>query len=308
VRFKGLDLNLLIALDALLDEKSVSRAAIRTFRSQPTMSGALARLREHFQDELLVSVGRKLVLTSFAESLVLPVRNILDLIDNTVDVARKFSPQAAERTFRICVSDFMIELIMPDVALRVARAAPNVILELVSAANGAADMLENGSVDLLLVQDTAASRLFYAEIVREEDYVILGWSGNRHLKAPLGKDEFLRLGRVAARFGPRRTLSSAEIQLQQFGGNQRIELYSSSFITMPRFLVGTDRIALMQRTLAEAHARALPLVIRPLPVDLRPMRIALQNHSARAGDTGIEWLKGVIRESIAAADIEFSDI
>lgn len=306
MRFKGLDLNLLIALDALLDEKSVSRAAIRTFRSQPTMSGALARLRDHFQDELLVPVGRKLVLTSFAESLVLPVRHILDLIDDTIDVGRKFDPRTASRTFRICVNDFMIELLMPDVALRIAREAPNVILELVSAASGAAELLENGSVDLLLVQDTAASRMFYAEIVKEEDYVILGWSGNERLKNGLTKEQFLKTGRVAARFGPKRALSAAEVQLQQYGA-QRIELYSSSFITMPRFLVGTHRVALMQRALAEAHARALPLVVLPLPVRLRPSRIALQNHSARAGDEGIEWLKAIIRQSIAANDIELID-
>lgn len=305
MRFKGLDLNLLVALDALLDERSVSRAAIRTFKSQPTMSGALARLREHFQDELLVPVGRKLVPTSFAESLVVPVRQILDLIDHTVDVSRKFDPATASRTFRVCVNDYMIELLMPDVALRVAKSAPDVILELVSAVNGASDLIENGGVDLLLVQDSAASRMFYAETVKEEDYVILGWSGNERLKGGLTRDQFLKTGRVAARFGPKRSLSVAEVQVQQYGGGQRIELFSSSYITMPRFLVGTNRVALMQRSLAEAHARALPLVILPLPVKVRPIRIVLQNHPARAGDEGIEWLKGIIRDAIAASDIEF---
>jgi hypothetical protein len=92
MHFKGLDLNLLAALDVLLHEKNTARAGERLCLSQSAVSGALARLREYFNDELLVQAGRGFVLTPLAESLIEPVRGLLQQIEETIAAKARFDP------------------------------------------------------------------------------------------------------------------------------------------------------------------------------------------------------------------------
>ena len=108
------DLNLLVTLDALLAEKNVTRAGMRMNLSQSAMSGALARLRDFFQDELLVPMGRKMVLTPLAEDLVQPVRDVLLQIQATVATKPHFEPATSTRHFTLAVSDYVTSVLMID--------------------------------------------------------------------------------------------------------------------------------------------------------------------------------------------------
>src|SRR5262245_4933192 len=112
MRFNRLDLNLLVALDALLAEQNITRAAERLHLSQSAVSGALARLREHFQDELLVQVGRRMTRTPLAESLAQPVREILAQVQATVERRPGFDPSTSDRQFSIMVSDYVTTVLM----------------------------------------------------------------------------------------------------------------------------------------------------------------------------------------------------
>lgn len=107
MRFKGLDLNLLVALDALMKERNLTRAASSLNLSQPAMSAAVARLRAYFRDELFIMRGRKLVLTPRAEELSAPVREALLHIQLAIVSRDTFEPSQSERCFRIALSDFM---------------------------------------------------------------------------------------------------------------------------------------------------------------------------------------------------------
>ena len=111
------DMNLLIALDALLREKSVTRAGERIYLSQSAMSGALQRLRDHFGDELLVRVGRELELTPRAEALVEPIRDILLRVQAALEEP-SFEPATAMRTFSIMMSDYCFVAYMRAVIKR----------------------------------------------------------------------------------------------------------------------------------------------------------------------------------------------
>src|SRR5579862_4455545 len=104
MNFKGLDLNLLVALDAVLRERSVSRAAERLFLSQPAMSNALARLRDFFHDPLVVQQGRQLLLTPRSEALLQPVRAVLMMVDAAIVDPTAFEPAKVEREIRILAS------------------------------------------------------------------------------------------------------------------------------------------------------------------------------------------------------------
>ncbi len=105
MHLRGLDLNLLVALDVLIDERNVTRAADRLNLSQSGMSTALARLRNFFDDQLLVPLGRKMVLTPLAQTLVDPVREIVLRTHTLIDTTPGFNPAIATRRFTIMCSD-----------------------------------------------------------------------------------------------------------------------------------------------------------------------------------------------------------
>src|SRR5215213_10127915 len=117
------DLNLLVALDALLTERNVTRAGNRLHLSQSAMSGALARLRHYFRDELLVPVGRQMALTPVAEGLVEPVRDILLQIRGTLGSKPQFDPLTATRHMSLAVSDYVADILMADVLRRARQEA-----------------------------------------------------------------------------------------------------------------------------------------------------------------------------------------
>ena len=129
MRYRRLDLNLLVALDALLSEKSVTRAASKLNITQPAMSGALARLRDYFEDPLVVQVGRQMELTPLAVSLVAPVHDIILRIDSAIATEPAFEPRESKRHFSITASDYVIRVFLLDVLKRVHREAPGVSFE-----------------------------------------------------------------------------------------------------------------------------------------------------------------------------------
>ncbi|RYF45832.1 MAG: LysR family transcriptional regulator, partial [Comamonadaceae bacterium] len=115
MRYQRIDLNLLSALDALLTERNVTRAAERMYMTQSAMSGVLSRLRDYFGDPLLVQVGRTMQLSPRAESLIEPVRNILLQVDATLGVKPEFVPELDDRKFRVIASDYVTQVLLTEV-------------------------------------------------------------------------------------------------------------------------------------------------------------------------------------------------
>lgn len=302
MRFKGLDLNLLVALDALLAERNVSAAARRVFISQPAMSAALARLRDHFADDLLAPLGRRMVPTAFAEALAEPLRALMLQIEATVGAGQRFDPATARRKFTISISDYMTEVLMGRVVARVAAEAPGVVLEIIPPSDAPARSLETGEIDLMITPDVYAAPGHPADLLYEEEHVVVGWAGNPALAAPLTVDRFFELGHVVVRFARSRAVSFAETEMDQMGCERRIELVSPSFTATPKLLIGTARIALVQRRLARIYAAQLPLRVLEVPFPMRPLREVAQHHSVRGGDQGLQWLKGVFHAEALAVD------
>src|SRR5579883_2295229 len=112
MHFRNLDLNLLVALDALLAERNITQAGKRLHLTQSAMSGALARLREYFGDELLAQVGRKMVPTPLGKSLTEPVRNALHNIQATIATKTRFDPATSKRHFKFMMSDYVATVLM----------------------------------------------------------------------------------------------------------------------------------------------------------------------------------------------------
>lgn len=156
MRYRRLDLNLLVALNVLLEECSVSRAAQRLNLGQSATSAALARLREHFQDPLLVPLGRGLQLTPLARQLAPKVRDVLDLAGELVETTADFDPARCERRFTLVASDYVAATLIPAVSRELRRLAPGaslVVRDLSLPRDGdqVAEALEYRRSDLVIV-------------------------------------------------------------------------------------------------------------------------------------------------------------
>lgn len=129
MRFRHLDLNLIIYLDALFAERSVSRAAERVHISQSAMSDALARLRDYFKDRLFVQVGRSMVPTPLAQSIVQPIRDILLQVESVASANVQFNPRNSRCKIGILASDYVSDVLLQKVLLRLSREAPGISVE-----------------------------------------------------------------------------------------------------------------------------------------------------------------------------------
>ena len=157
MNLKGLDLNLLVALDVLLRERSITRGGERLGLSQSAMSGALARLREYFSDPLLVPVGRSLMLTPLAEGLSDPVTRILRDIQAAISTRAEFDPAHSDRRFSIMASDYAFTAFMPQLFARLEREAPSVTLQLRQLSPDWHEELNRGDIDFLIVPERYAA-------------------------------------------------------------------------------------------------------------------------------------------------------
>lgn len=299
MRFQRLDLNLLVALDALLAERSVSLAAERICLSQSATSSALARLREYFGDELLIVKGRQMILTARAESLVEPVRAVLEQIRTTIAVMPAFDPAESDRTIRIMASDYSTEVLLAGVMREFGVVAPGMRFEIHAMQDTAIESLERGIIDLLISIDISLSPDHPSQILFEEDYVVVGWNENPAMAEPMTRDLFFKLGHVTMRFGKARVPAFEDWFVRQQKQQRNIELVAPSFLSVPGLIIGSNRISSMHRRLATRMAEYLPLAIRELPLDIPPIREAVQWHITNNNDPAIRWV--VERLAVAAA-------
>lgn len=300
MRFNGLDLNLLVALDAILVEGGISRAAERIHLSQSAMSGALARLREYFGDELFVQVGRKLVRTPLADSLAGPVRDILMRVDATVAANPVFDPAVSDRRFSIIASDYMMTVLIDRLLARAYREAPGITFQLFSA-DKAVEMIERGEVDLLMIPQQFALPDHPVEPTIEESYTCVAWTHNTALGDTLSLDQYLALGHVAPIFGPARMPTFEGWFLKKFGVSRRVEVVTYNLTSPPLLVIGTNRIATVHTRLARLYARYLPIRLLAPPVEFPKLVGVMQWHRYKSHDPGLLWLRRLIRE-VAAED------
>jgi DNA-binding transcriptional LysR family regulator len=303
MRFDRLDLNLLVALDALLSERSVSLAADRICLSQSATSSALGRLRDYFADDLLVQKGRQMVLTARAEGLVEPVRAVLDQIRTTIAVPPPFDPATCDRSIRLMASDYITEVLLTTALTDVNQMAPNMRFEVQPLTEVLLESLERGFVDLLITIDYAIFADHPSQILFEDDYVVVGWNGNPAMAGPMTKELYFELGHVTARFGRGRVSAFEDWFVRRQKRQRRIEIVAPSFLSLPGLVIGSNRIATMHRRLANKLAAYLPLTLREVPLDMPPIREAIQWHISSNNDPAIRWLvERIVASAQAPAD------
>jgi LysR family nod box-dependent transcriptional activator len=291
LRYKGIDLNLFAALEVLLTERNVTRAAAQLNLSQSATSSALARLREQFDDELLVQAGRELHRSPFAEEILPRLRAVLAHVDNDLINLRVTDPRKAVRNIKIMASDYVALAMLGRCLAEISAEAPGVTFDIVPVSNNLPKVIEDYSVDLLITLDLYISRQHPSALFFEDDYVALACAGNEALAERLTMEEFLSSPQVSVRLQRESGQTHDEWFLEQSGFQKATAVTVRSHALVPYFIVGTKRIATLHRRQATIFARQFPLRVLELPMLIPSVREMLQWHQSNDGDPVLEYLR-----------------
>lgn len=294
MRFKGLDLNLLVALDALMTARSLTAAARSIHLSQPAMSAAVARLRAYFRDDLFTMHGHELVPTPLAEALAAPTREALLHIRLSLTERDTFDPAKSDRRFRVILSDFIALVFFRTVIARVAREAPNITFELIPFDDQPDEPLHRGEVDFLIFPEMYMSNTHPKAKLFDETLVCVGSHTNKQLSRKLTFDRYMSMGHVAAQFGRTGKPSIEAWLLLEHGHKRRIEVGVPSFSLIPPLLLGTERIATMHSRLARHFAATMRLRIVDLPIPLPAFTEAVQWPALHNNDQASIWMREIM--------------
>jgi len=293
------DLNLLVTLDALLSERNVTRAGLRVNLSQPAMSGALGRLRECFQDELLVPMGRTMGLTPLAQNLVQPVRDLLLQVQATIAIKPRFDPATSTRHLSIAVSDYVTSVLVVDFLRDLKYQSPSLTFELRPVGKRATNDLESGALDLLIAPELFASPIHPKEVLFEDTHTCVAWSNNSQVGNVISLEQYLTLGHVIVHVGEIGSSNYDERMLRAQNHVRNIEVVTPSFDLAPQLVLGTDRIATVPTMLARKYAALLPIKLLRVPVEIPPLLEVLQWHRAYDHDLANSWLRSQLKARAA---------
>jgi LysR family nod box-dependent transcriptional activator len=289
MRLDQFDLNLLIAFDVLLSERSVTHAARRLNLTQSAMSASLKRLRESLNDDILVQHGKKMIPTPRALDLAPEITSVLQRLRGLIASATTFDPGVSSRRFRIAASDYITTVLIAPLLKQLQAEAPGIELDISLPCTGSAKAMDDGELDLLLTPEQFIAPHHPYEVLFAERHVVIGCASNPVLRQPLTQERFFECGHVVVHIQGEPTF--IEAALDAAGVERRVEIIAPSFIQAPWMLRMTSRLALMHERLAMLLAGPLSLAVQPCPIDLPAMIETMQYHSARANDQGLAWLR-----------------
>jgi LysR family nod box-dependent transcriptional activator len=297
---EGVDLNLLVALDALLAERSVTRSANRVGLSQPGMSNALARLRKLFGDPLLVREGQALVLTPRAESLRQPVQEALSLIQHALENRPGFDPARDHVTLTVSCSDYSLLMLIGPLVRRLAAAAPGLTIQVLPRAPDAVRLLRDGEADLVIEPaeimpdvELPSMRLF------ADRWLCCVWEGNTQVGDCMTLETYLRLGHLVYSAVRGHPISMVDTHLAQAKVPRRIEFTVESFLLAPFLLQGTDLVTVVPERAAGHLRRTAAVRFLEPPLPLPPITEMLWWHPRHTADPAHAWLRARIGEVAA---------
>jgi DNA-binding transcriptional LysR family regulator len=303
VNLGRIDLNLLVHLDALLTERSVTRAAARVGIGQSAMSHNLARLRELFGDELLTRGSEGMRLTPRAMTLLEPVRIMLAQVDALVSRNQAFNPAAAMRTFRFGLPDGMEILIMPALLARMREVAPGIHLRLYNFdASRLLDELDADEMDLAIGFATFLQGQIHHKRRKlfTDPYLCMFNAEITGIVPPISLDDYVRFPHVLTSLRPGRNVRGVvDEALEKLGLRRSIALTTPRFLTVPSLVASAPVIVTMQARLARLFAIELGLSLSPPPVELSEVTVSLLWHASYDHDPAHIWLRELVIQLVA---------
>lgn len=287
----SVDLNLLTALDALLTEQSVTRAAARLSIGQPAMSAALARLRKHFNDPLFVRDGRGLVATPLAVSLTDQVRVAVEAVKDVLGRSSEFDPNSDERTFIIVASDYVLVVLLRRLIEVLKAEAPEVQIHVVPTSTPSIDLLRRGQADFVVLpaELILPHFTFPSSPLFEDRFVLVTDAENREIGERVSLEEFVQLSFVSYDLGPPKSL--IDEMLGSYGIRPHTVVSTQSFAVAPFLLRDTRLASIVHEKLAREFLTAARLRIIELPVTMPPIHERLFWNPSASHDRAHLWLR-----------------
>ena len=302
MRFKGLDLNLLLTLQVLLDEHSVSAAAERLNVTQPAISSALKRLREYFNDELLIANGKQLVPSSHALQIAPQLNALLRDVDLFVSRNRHFSPTTLTRRFTLAANDYFCSVILAPLMTRLLAAAPQVELTIVPMDTSIPARINRAEVDLAFSPEDTIGEALASECLFQEGLAVLGCQSNTVFDGGLSVEDIRGAAHALVDLTGVSHKSLVRKKLRAMGINVNNQVTLPSFLIAPELIQNTPLITLVHRRLAKKLCQNLPLQLAELPAPMQALSefdYCCYYHKARFSDPGLQWLLAQIRQQVA---------
>jgi DNA-binding transcriptional LysR family regulator len=288
----AIDLNLLVALHALLLERHVSRAARRAHTSQPAMSRALGRLRDLLGDELLVRVGQHMRPTPRAEGLLAPLEQVLEGVVDLV-APSEFEPSLATGVMRIAMPDILTYMLVPRLLRRLASEAPQLDLQIVQWSHRWQEDLESGAVDLTVGQPSGDEAGIYSRVLVRNTWACVLRRGHPALSRRWTKEGYAALSHLLIDMSGSGG-GQVDVALQKSGLRRRIALRMPYVVLSPLVVAETDLVLTTARWLAETLAQHVDLVVMRPPVELPPVDLPMAWHERTHRDARQRWFRDVL--------------
>jgi DNA-binding transcriptional LysR family regulator len=299
VNLHGVDLNLLPALEALLRRRSVSQAAVDAGLSQPAMSRALARLRDLFDDPLLVRTPAGFALSPKAEGLLLRVQAALQDV-TSVFAEPNFDPALVKRRIRFAATDLQTILYAPALMARLAKEAPGIDISMEPYSSDVTQRMENGSLDFVFaLANTPLPSGAMSESLGEDRLALVMRRGhpaeNQHWTVQdYGRFNHASIGIMGD------GISELDAQLALHGVKRRIALVTPHFVAALAAVSASDMVTTISENFASRFAKEFKLTHRPPPLKNITLNPTLVWSQLRSSDKVLTWVRGVVRDICTA--------
>lgn len=295
------DLGLLVSLDALLSERSVTAAARKLGISQPALSAQLARLRDLLGDEILVGNAHGMVPTPRAQALQVPLRGLLQDMSQLLFAEADFDPATHERRFHIAAADLTLAAILPTLLQVISQSAPHI--RLTTATLDHATMVseaEAGRLDMVVTNTLKLPEAFQVVHLTDTPYVALWRQDHPALAQGLTLEAFCALPHLNVSPIEGSLTGPVDEALQAIGRRRNVVASISNYILTPALLRGSDLIAVVPQLLATLDGAGL--CFAPLPLAIEPLSVGLGWHPRNRNDRAHRWLRGLVADTVRKLD------
>lgn len=305
IAFQKIDINLLLVFETIYRTRNISHAAAQLGMNQPTLSNALSRLRALLSDQLFTRQGRGVAPTTFAESIIHPVRLALSVLRNGLQQQTSFDYGNTERTFRVAMNSFAMHVLLPTLIDELIASAPGIRLDIQPPDwEKPFDAVLSGELDLIVDGFPHIKTQVLFEPLFDVHPVAIVRKGHPVINGFLSRDTFSAVGHVFLEISARRVFQM-EQALVLAGLNRRIVCELTSGSDLAQLVSRTNLVALVPLRYAMIVGELFNLQVLQLPFQYPVQKFIQGWHSLKQDDIGLTWLRSRIRQAAAATEVPF---
>ena len=297
-----MDTHLVVALHALLQERSVTQAARRVGVTQPSMSHALGRLRSHFQDPLLVKVGVAMALTDRARGLIEPTADAIERLERVFAPAARFEARSSKHSFRMVATDNLELFVLPALARVLAADAPGVVVRCRNIPPDWELRLRMGEIDVKLGRGGPVPKDCRETLLGRETFVCLMRRGHPSERGRLTIEKYAACDHLMV--SPHGLEGSlVDRALERRGLHRRVAMTVSHFLVAPFIVARSDLLLTVSARVADTLAERLDLVVRPCPVPLASYALTMVWSARLEDDGGHRFIRGALQRAARSSAV-----